>query len=131
MQASAVGSTPAENDIACIKRGYDHDRDDDRGPPSLEPPSRRMAHGHGLPPRAPIRRRAYSSRALPARQNWLAMGQVFLDAPREGDDTVRAQLTVVYFRRNGRGVQLGLRSRIDGGADEAAIVLGWWGRQGD
>ena len=65
------------------------------------------------------------------RRNWLAMGQVFLDAPREGEETVRAQLTVVYFRRNGRGVQLGLRSRIDGGAEEAAIVLGWWGRQGD
>ncbi len=65
------------------------------------------------------------------RENWLTMAQVFLDAPREGEETVKAQLTVVYFRRNGAGVQLGLRSRIDGEAEEAALVLGWWGRQGD
>ena len=65
------------------------------------------------------------------RANWLTMAQVFLDAPRDGDEMVRAQLTVVYFRRNGSGVQVGLRSRVDGGAEEAALVLGWWGRRDD
>jgi len=62
---------------------------------------------------------------------WLTMAQVFVEAPREGDETVQAQLTVVYFRRNGAGVQVGVRTRVDGGAEEAALVLGWWGRQGD
>lgn len=65
------------------------------------------------------------------RPNWLAMGQVFLDAPREGEETLKAQFNLVYFRRNGQGLQLGLRSRIDGGPAEAALVLGWWGRPGD
>jgi hypothetical protein len=65
------------------------------------------------------------------RRNWLTMGQVFLDAPREGEETVKAQLTVVYFRRNGSGVQVGLRSRVDGGSEEAALVIGWWAGQGD
>jgi hypothetical protein len=65
------------------------------------------------------------------RQNWLAMGQVFLDAPHEGEETIKAQLTLVHFRRDGSGVQIGLRSRIDGGAEEAALVIGWWGKQDD
>lgn len=65
------------------------------------------------------------------RENWLAMGQIFADAPHEGDETVKAQLTITYFRRNGAGVQLGLRTRIDGGSEEAALVLGLWGRPGD
>ena len=64
-------------------------------------------------------------------ENWLAMGQVFVDAPHQREQTVKAQLTLVYFRPNGRGIQVGLRSRIDGGASEAALVIGWWGRQGD
>ena len=64
-------------------------------------------------------------------ENWLAMGQVFVDAPHEGDETVKAQLTITYFQRNGAGVQLGLRARIDGGSEEAALVLGLWGRPGD
>jgi hypothetical protein len=64
-------------------------------------------------------------------ENWLAMGQVFLDSPVEGDDTVKAQITVVRFGRSGRGIQLGLRARIDGGAPEPALVLGLWGRQRD
>lgn len=64
-------------------------------------------------------------------ENWLAMGQVFLDSPVEGDDTVKAQLTVVRFGRSGRGIQVGIRARIDGGALEPALVIGLWGRPGD
>lgn len=64
-------------------------------------------------------------------QNWLAMGQVFLDGPREGEEAVRAQLTFIRFGASGRGIQVGVRSRLDGGADEAALVLGFWGRPGD
>ncbi|MEZ5962051.1 MAG: hypothetical protein R3C30_16755 [Hyphomonadaceae bacterium] len=62
--------------------------------------------------------------------NWLAMGQIFLDTPVEGDDTVKAQLTVVRFGRTGRGIQVGVRARIDGGALEPALVIGLWGRPG-
>lgn len=65
------------------------------------------------------------------RENWLAMGQIFYDAPRDGDEVVRAQLTLVRFGENGRGIQIGLRSRIDGGPQEAALVVGLWGRPGD
>jgi hypothetical protein len=64
-------------------------------------------------------------------ENWLAMGQVFLDSPVEGDDTLKAQLTVVRFGRSGRGIQMGVRARIDGGAPEPALVIGLWGRPGD
>ncbi len=63
-------------------------------------------------------------------ENWLAMGQVFVDAPHDREETVKAQFTVVRFGQRG-GLQLGVRSRIDGGAEEAALVLGWWGRPGD
>lgn len=59
-------------------------------------------------------------------ENWLALGQVFLDAPVEGDDTVRGQLSLVRFGKDGRGVQVGLRARIDGGAPEPTLVIGLW-----
>ena len=63
--------------------------------------------------------------------NWLAMGQIFYDAPRHGDDVMRAQLTLVRFSESGRGLQIGLRSRIDEGPREIALVVGMWGRPGD
>jgi hypothetical protein len=59
------------------------------------------------------------------------MGQVFLDAPREGEETVRAQLSLVRFGRSGRGIQLGLRARVNDGIDEPALMIGLWGRPGD
>jgi hypothetical protein len=63
--------------------------------------------------------------------NWLALGQVFVDAPDEGEETVKAQLSLVRFSERGRGIQLGLRARVDGGAEEAALVLGFWGPVAD
>jgi hypothetical protein len=62
--------------------------------------------------------------------NWMAMGQVFFDAPREGDEVVRAQVTLVRFGESGRAIQIGLRTRIDDGPQEAALVVGLWGRPG-
>ncbi|QGZ94985.1 hypothetical protein [Terricaulis silvestris] len=64
-------------------------------------------------------------------ENWLAMGQIFFDAPRDGDETVKAQLTLVRFGERGRGIQVGLRARIDGGPQEPTLVVGLWGRPGD
>jgi len=64
-------------------------------------------------------------------ENWLAMGQMFADVPLEGEGAIRAQLTLVYFRPSGRGIQIGLRARVDGGGEEAALVIGLWGRPGD
>lgn len=64
-------------------------------------------------------------------ENWLAMGQLFFDAPREGDETVKAQLTLVSFTQSGRGIQVGLRARIDDGIEEPALVVALWGRPGD
>jgi len=63
-------------------------------------------------------------------ENWLAMGQLLLEAPREGDEILRAQVTLVNFRPSGRGIQVGLRTRVDGGAQETALVVGLWGRPG-
>lgn len=60
------------------------------------------------------------------RENWLAMGQIFLDAPRDNEETVKAQVSLVRFGDRGRGIQLGLRARIDGGPQETAIVLSLW-----
>lgn len=57
-------------------------------------------------------------------RNWLAMGQVFVNLPRDGDETIRAQFTMVNFRPSGRAIQIGLRTRIDGGAQEGALVVG-------
>lgn len=63
--------------------------------------------------------------------DWLVMGQVFTDAPDFGEDSVKAQLTLVRFGENGRGIQLGLRARLDGDDAEPALVLGLWGRPGE
>lgn len=64
-------------------------------------------------------------------ERWLAMGQVFVDEPHDGDESVKVQFTLVRFFENGRGVQIGARTRIDDGAQEHAIVLSLWGRPGD
>jgi len=61
------------------------------------------------------------------RENWLAMGEVFYDAPREGDESLKLQLSLVRFGDDGRGIQFGLRTRLDGGA-ETSLVLAFWGR---
>lgn len=64
--------------------------------------------------------------------NWLALGQIFADAPVDGEETLKAQFSLVRFGASGRrGLQLGLRFRVDGGAAEPALVLGVWGRPGD
>lgn len=63
-------------------------------------------------------------------ERWLAMGQVFLDAPRDGEESVRAQFTLVRFGDSGRGLQIGVRARVDSEDHEPAIVLGLWGRPG-
>lgn len=63
--------------------------------------------------------------------NWLAMGQVFADAPRENEETVKVQVSVVRFSERGYGIQLGLRARVDGGAQEPALVVGLWVRPRD
>jgi hypothetical protein len=63
--------------------------------------------------------------------NWLALGQVFFDAPVDGDDTVRGQVSLVRFDKDGRGVQVGFRARVDGGAPEPTLVIGLWGQPGD
>lgn len=58
------------------------------------------------------------------------MGQVFLDIPREAEETVKVQFSLVRFTESGYGVQLGLRLRVDEGAQEPALVIGLWPRSG-
>ena len=63
--------------------------------------------------------------------DWMALGQVFVDAPTDGEETVKLQLTMVRFTETGYGIQLGLRARVDEGLlDEPALVIGLWPRSG-
>ncbi|MEQ1618626.1 MAG: hypothetical protein ABL883_09825 [Terricaulis sp.] len=62
---------------------------------------------------------------------WLFMGQLFSDDSDRGDASVKAQFTLVHFGDSGRGLQLGLRGRLDGDDAEPALVLGFWGRPGE
>ncbi len=64
-------------------------------------------------------------------ENWLAMGQLFIDAPDEGDESVKMQLSLTRFDRHERGIQLGVRMRLDGEDLEPALVLGIWSRVRD
>lgn len=64
-------------------------------------------------------------------ERWLGMAQLFYDGPLDGDESVKAQLTLVRFSRSGRAVQVGLRARIDGETPEPALVVSFWGRPGD
>ncbi|MDX2275500.1 MAG: hypothetical protein NW206_08625 [Hyphomonadaceae bacterium] len=61
-------------------------------------------------------------------QRWLGMAQIFVDEPRLGDSAVKAQISLVRFGAEGRGLQVGLRARVDGGAMEPALMLGFWGQ---
>jgi len=65
-------------------------------------------------------------------ERWMGMAQLFVDAPRGGEEAfVKAQFTLVRFGDSGRGLQIGLRARLDGGVQEPALVIGLWGRPGD
>lgn len=59
------------------------------------------------------------------------MAQVFVDEPRLGDTSVKAQISLVRFGDDGRGLQIGFRARIDGETPEPALVLGFWGDNDD
>lgn len=58
-------------------------------------------------------------------EDWMGLAQIFVDRPVDGEDTIRGQLSLVRFNDRGRGVQIGLRARLDG-EPEAALVLGFW-----
>jgi hypothetical protein len=65
-------------------------------------------------------------------ERWLVMGQVFAQTEDHREDLVRAQVTFVRFGEDRtRGVQIGVRARLDGEDAEPAVVLGLWGRPGD
>lgn len=62
--------------------------------------------------------------------DWIGMAQVFVDHPVDGADAIRGQISLVRFNDKGRGLQVGLRTRLDG-ESEAALVLGFWGAPRD
>lgn len=67
-----------------------------------------------------------------AGRHWLGLAQLFLDSPERGDQSLKAQLTLVRLGGDGRrGIQFGLRARLDGDEPEPALVLGFWRRPGD
>lgn len=61
-----------------------------------------------------------------AGRNWLALGQIFFDAPQDGQESIKAELTLVHLGRRGRGIQIGVRARLDGEDAEPALVIGLW-----
>ena len=62
---------------------------------------------------------------------WMGLAQLFVDIREpDADPVLKAQLTLVRFGGEARGIQFGVRSRLDGGASEHALVLGFWGRPG-
>lgn len=63
-------------------------------------------------------------------ERWMALGQIFMDADRSGDEALKAQFTLVRFGEAGKAIQFGLRGRIDDGFAEPALVIGLWGRPG-
>lgn len=65
-----------------------------------------------------------------AGSHWMALAQVFVDGPNYGDETVKAELSLVHFDNHGGGVQVGVRDRIDGGEHELALVLAFWTEPG-
>jgi hypothetical protein len=76
--------------------------------------------------------RAEVTAGVNAGRRWMGLGQVFVDGPQYGEETVKAQLSLVYFfdDRHRRGLQIGVRDRIDGGEDELALVVGFWTQGG-
>ncbi|MFT3726550.1 MAG: hypothetical protein QM759_01825 [Terricaulis sp.] len=62
--------------------------------------------------------------------HWLGLAQVFVDGPEYGDESVKAELSLVHFDNKGHGVQVGVRGRVDGGDDELALVLAFWSEPG-
>ncbi|MBL8531238.1 MAG: hypothetical protein JNK94_05840 [Hyphomonadaceae bacterium] len=59
-------------------------------------------------------------------RDWMGLAQVFYDAPRDEEDTLKAQLSLTRFTAAGRGFQFGLRVRLDGDDLEPALVVGYW-----
>jgi hypothetical protein len=58
---------------------------------------------------------------------WLGLAQVFIDQDLKLGAVTKAQASIVRFSRNGKGLQIGIRVRLDrGGGDERALVVGWW-----
>jgi hypothetical protein len=61
------------------------------------------------------------------RRDWLLLGQVFADDDLRFAETVKVQATAVRFTRKGRGLQLGVRLRVDGvDVIEPTIIVGYW-----
>lgn len=58
---------------------------------------------------------------------WLLLAQAFQDHDLHGTETVKVQVSAVRFRR-ARGVQIGIRCRVDGAEAEPAVIIGVWRR---
>lgn len=65
------------------------------------------------------------------RDELLVMAQLFSDAPPDGENSLRLQVSLVRLGADARGIQIGLRTSLDGEDAEHALVLGLWGRPGD
>lgn len=62
---------------------------------------------------------------------WLGMAQVFTESRSGASEALLGQVSLVRFHAEGRGIQLGVRARLDGETREPALVLAFWSRARD
>ncbi|MBI1187005.1 MAG: hypothetical protein GC206_06675 [Alphaproteobacteria bacterium] len=74
------------------------------------------------------RQRLEATAGFRPNDRWMAIGNTFLESTATGQNSVKAQASVVRFGPAG-GLQIGLRFRLDGDRREPALVLGWWSPQ--
>ncbi|MBU6373794.1 MAG: hypothetical protein KJS97_13790 [Alphaproteobacteria bacterium] len=58
---------------------------------------------------------------------WILLAQAFQDRGLHGSETLNVQVSAVRLRRM-RGLQIGLRARLDGAEPEPAVIIGLWRR---
>jgi hypothetical protein len=62
-------------------------------------------------------------------ERWLLLAKSFSDQPRHGTDTLKVQISAVRLGAR-RGVEFGLRARVDGADPEPAFVVSIWRGRG-
>jgi len=63
-----------------------------------------------------------------ASDRWMGMAQVFTEGRRGSDVVLLGQVSLVRLQSESRGVQFGVRARLDDGEREPALVIAFWRR---
>ncbi|MES1156169.1 MAG: hypothetical protein ABUL73_00195 [Alphaproteobacteria bacterium] len=63
-----------------------------------------------------------------ASERWMGMAQVFTEGRRGSDKVLLGQVSLVRMQSESRGIQFGVRARLDDGEREPALVIAFWRR---